>query len=174
MVGAVRDASAGGGGRDENGGTTFLEGYHHHVLPPIRPHVCPAWTAPSVAKAMGLCLVPLEHVPGQSAPFLLSGEGGGRGPLAQHRGTCMRGTSPTCKPILKNPAALTVPGGALSLQGRGCSREAGAEWIRVAAAAAAGGLRPARTAIRMACVLIGKLTALRRRPCACGAESVPK
>lgn len=37
-----------------------------------------------------------------------------------------------------------------------------------------GVLRPARTAICMACVLIGKLTALRRRPCACGAESVPK
>lgn len=80
MVGAVRDVSAGGGGRDENGGTTFLEGYHYHVLPPFRPHVCPTWTAPSVAKAMGLCLVPLEHVPGQSAPFLLSAEGGGGGP----------------------------------------------------------------------------------------------
>lgn len=37
-----------------------------------------------------------------------------------------------------------------------------------------GVLRRARAAIRMACVLIGKLTALRRRPCACGAESVPK
>lgn len=72
---------------------------------------------------MGLCLLPLEQVPGQSAPLLLSeaveGRGGRGGGLDSAQGHKLRGNLSNMQPApLQHPEALTVPGGALSLQAR--------------------------------------------------------
>ena len=78
--------------------------------------------APSVEKAMGLCLVPLAQVPGQSAPLLLSDAEGGGGAGTSERDAhtlaqAVRAPRPAATSPAKAELPLTVPRGARSLTG---------------------------------------------------------
>lgn len=121
---------------------------------------------------MGLCLLPLEQVPGQSAPLLLSEAGGGAG--REGRGARLgAGAQAQGQPLKHATRAPAAPRGAHSSR-RGPrpagkewgSREAGAEWIRPSGGGGGGGRGAAcmHRAQAPGVLQSGGLTAVRRRP----------